>query len=278
MGDSILDSLSLPLSGRVASNRPTETKKSAVDQSDGAQTRDNTPFITPVIGLISNEDVPVMISASGRMVSSKDATNVFIDPKENLKLTMVKQKQKSKDDEGKEGEEELQEETKTSKRNIRKKRKHPDQRQSESDDEEEQVLGLTRSAKKRISRVRQARCDQRTNKSEEEGAKTVRNEECNTAVMATCMSKLGVKTLHLPEDPSLCSIYLSCLSSQPRVIIEKLSVASVSAHRTGRRGKSSHKEQQNERRKSPIKAAAHKTMSNQHQKCDSDLPGLDDKE
>ncbi|XP_026209358.1 TERF1-interacting nuclear factor 2 isoform X2 [Anabas testudineus] len=273
MGDSILDSLSLPLSGRVPSDQPTETKRSAVEQPGGAQRRDNTPFITPVIGLISNEDVPVMNSTSRRTVSSKDATN---DSNENLRFTVVNQKQQSKDDEGQEAEEELQEETKTSKRSIRKKRKHPDQRPSESDEEE--LLDMTRSGKKRISRVRQGRGGQRTDKKKEEGAKTVRNEECNTAVLSTCMTKLGVGALHLPEDPSLSSIYASCLSSQPRVIIEKLSVASVSADRPGRRGKYSHEEQQSKRRNSPIKTVAHKSRNSHGQKRDSDLPGLDDKE
>uniref|UniRef100_A0A3Q1HC28 TERF1-interacting nuclear factor 2 N-terminal domain-containing protein n=1 Tax=Anabas testudineus TaxID=64144 RepID=A0A3Q1HC28_ANATE len=221
MGDSILDSLSLPLSGRVPSDQPTETKRSAVEQPGGAQRRDNTPFITPVIGLISNEDVPVMNSTSRRTVSSKDATN---DSNENLRFTVVNQKQQSKDDEGQEAEEEL-------------------------------------SGKKRISRVRQGRGGQRTDKKKEEGAKTVRNEECNTAVLSTCMTKLGVGALHLPEDPSLSSIYASCLSSQPRVIIEKLSVASVSADRPGRRGKYSHEEQQSKRRNSPIKTVAHKSRN-----------------
>lgn len=259
MGDSILDSLSLPLSGIVPSDQLTETEASAVEQSDGAQRRDTTPFITPVIGLISNEDVPVMNSASRRTVCSKDATNEYMEPNENLKFTVVKQKQKSKEDEGKEGEEQLQEEHKTSKRSIRKKRKHPDQRHSESDEEEQEVLSMTR-----------------TNKNKE--AKTVRKEGWNRAELATCMSKLGVKTLHLPEDPSLCFIYVSCLSSQPRVIIERLSVETVSAQQTGRRGKFSHEEQQSVRRKSPIKTAAHKSTNSQRQKRHSDLPGLDDKE
>lgn len=267
MGDSILDSLSLPLSGTVPSDQQRET--STEDQSDDSQRRDTTSFITPVIGLISNEDVPVMNSASRSTVGSKDATNEYMEPNENLKFTVVRQKQK--DDEVKETEEQLQEEhpeevRKTSKRSIRKKRKHPDQRLSESDEEEREVLSMTRSGKMRISRVRQGRGDQSTNKSKEEGAKTVRNEEWNRAELATCMTKLGVKTLHLPEDPFLCSIYVSCLSCQPTVVIEKLAAASVRAHQSGGRGKS------------PVKTAAHKSSNSQRQKRHSDLPGLADKE
>lgn len=266
MGDSILASLSLPPSGRVPS-------KSAVDQSDGTRTREETSFITPVIGLISNEDVPAMISANKRTLiadepaSSKDAAN------EHLKFTVVKQRQNPKDDAAREGGGQVEEERNASKRSSGMKRKQPDRRDSESDEEEE-VLGMTRSGKKRISRslrngvsrLRQGG-DQRTNDS-----------ECNRAALETCMTRLGVKTLHMPEDPTLCSIFVSCLSSQPRVVIEKLSVASVSTNRTGRGGKSLYIKQQNKRRKSPVKAPTHKRTSNQPQKPDSDFPGLDDKE
>ncbi|XP_070786101.1 TERF1-interacting nuclear factor 2 [Enoplosus armatus] len=256
MGDSILDSLSLPPSGRVPSI-----------PSNGAQTRDKTPFITPVIGLISNEDVPIMGSANKRTLRCSDATNEHLDPKENLKFTVVKQRQNPKDDGVKEGGEQV-EERNSSKRSSGMKRKQPDKRESESDEEEE-VVGMTSSRKKGISlrngasRLGQGRSDQRTNESEEDGAKTVRHEECNRAVLETCMTQLGVKTLHLPEDPSLRSVYVSCLSSQPRVVIEKLSLTSASANRTG---KSSYKQKpQNQRRKSPVKAPSH-------------FPGVDDKE
>ncbi|XP_054609711.1 TERF1-interacting nuclear factor 2 [Dunckerocampus dactyliophorus] len=63
MGDSILASLSLPLSGKVPSNPQARPVKSSGDVSDAAQTPDKTPFINPVIGLISNKDVPALSSA-----------------------------------------------------------------------------------------------------------------------------------------------------------------------------------------------------------------------
>ncbi|GAA6228146.1 uncharacterized protein LOC108903037 [Lates japonicus] len=268
MGDSILDLLSLPPSGRVPSNQPTGAKSSAVDQSDCTQTRDKAPFIKPVIGLISNEDVPVMISASkralggGEPASSKDETN------ESSKFTVVKQREQPSDGGVNEGEEQLEEERDASKRSRGVKRKQPDKRPRESEEEEEEeedeVLCMTKLGKKRISSIRQ---------SDEDGA--ARNDECNRAALASRMTQLG---LHLPDDPSLCSIFASCLSSQPRVIIEKLPESSASAERSGRGGNSFHKKQQNQRRKSPAKALTHKNTRNQLQKSDSDISGLDDKE
>lgn len=286
MGDSILASLSLPPSGRVASNQATGPRKSAADQSDSSQTKGKTPFITPVLGLISNEDVPCMISASKRALrgdepaSSNEATNGHFYSKENLKFTSVKQKQKSKDDGGKEGEDQVEEERNTLKRSNGVKRKQPDQRESESEEEEE-VLHMTKSRKRRpsrngASRPRQGRRAQRPNESKEDEAETGKDEERNQAVLAIRMRQLGVRTLQLPKDPSLRSIVVSCLNSQPKVIIEKLPVTSAGVKGSGRGGKSSYVHQQHRRRKSPVKAPARK--SNQPQKLDSDFPGLDDKE
>ncbi|KAK1889649.1 TERF1-interacting nuclear factor 2 [Dissostichus eleginoides] len=136
MGDSILSSLYLPPSGKVPSDPPTGATNSFY-QSYNTQTRDKTPFIKPVIGLISNED-------------------------------------------------------------------------------------------------------------------------------------LGVKKL--PEDPSLCSLFVSCLRRQPKVILHKLSVTRASPNRT----KSSSVKQQNQRRKSPVQTPTRKL--NQTQKPGSERPGLDDKE
>ncbi|XP_054457031.1 TERF1-interacting nuclear factor 2 [Anoplopoma fimbria] len=265
MGDSILASLSLPPSGRVPSNQPTAAKKSGAEQSDGTQTRDKTAFITPVIGLISNEDVPVMIR-------TKDATNEHLHRKEKLMFTAVKERPKD-------GGEQVEGERYAPKRISGMKRKQPDEGEGETDEEEEEeeVFGTIRSGKETISRslrngasmLMKDRGDQRTNESEGEGG--VRKEECNRAALETCMTQLGVKTLHLPEDPSLCSIFVSCLSSQPRVIIEKMSV-----NRTDGGAKSLHVKQQTKRRKAVVKAATQ--ICSQPQKPDSDVPGLDDKE
>ncbi|KAK5858687.1 hypothetical protein PBY51_002808 [Eleginops maclovinus] len=243
MGDSILTSLSLPPSGKVPSNSPTGSTNSFY-QSYSTQTRDKSPFITPVIGLISNEDVPFMVRAKRGEERAKNATNEHSKPKENFRFTGVKQK--PKDDGAKKGEE--QEERKKS---NGMKRKQPDMKESKSDDEEEEILGMNTSGKKRISNKK--------NESVVDGA-----------ALETCMRQLGVKML--PEDPSLSSLFVSCLRSQPRVILEKLSVTPADANGD----KSSFKTLQNQRMKSPVKTPTRK--SNLTQKPGSDCPGLDDKE
>uniref|UniRef100_A0A3B4ZTZ4 Uncharacterized LOC103358411 n=1 Tax=Stegastes partitus TaxID=144197 RepID=A0A3B4ZTZ4_9TELE len=219
MGDSILTLLSLPPSGRVPSDQHSGARQSPVRQSDDIQTRDKTSFITPVIGLISNEDVPVLISAAKKKLqsdepaTSKDAAN-----QESLRFTSIKEKQQSKDHGVKEGQEQLEE--KSLNGSSGKKRKQPDNRESESEEEEEEV---------------------------------------------------GVKTLHLPEDPTLSSIVVSCLRKQPKVVIEKLSVASGSPSGSSRTGKSSHKEHHNQ--KSPVKAPTQK-LANIRQTLASKFPML----
>ncbi|XP_033992803.1 uncharacterized protein tinf2 isoform X2 [Trematomus bernacchii] len=245
MGDSILTSLSP--SGKVPSDPPTGATNSFY-QSYNTQTRDKTPFIKPVIGLISNQDVPFMIRTQRREEQAKDATNEHSNPKENLKFTAIKPK--LKDDGTIKGEEQVEEERKES---NGMKRKQPDMMESESDEEEEEeeILGMTISGKKRISNTTSERVDDR-------------------AALKTCMMQLGVKKL--PEDPSLCSLFVSCLRSQPKVILHKLSVSPASPNRT----KSSSVKQQNQRRTSPVKTPTRKL--NQTQRPGSERPGLDDKE
>lgn len=274
MGDSILASLSLPPSGRVRSNQSTGTKNPAADQSNSAQAKGETSFVTPVIGLISNEEVPFMIAAKERTQRGEDAS------KENSKFTLVKPRQTPKDVGVKDDGEQVEEEGKASKRSSRMKRKQADRSES---DEEEEVLGIIRSAHKRTSqgfrsgasRLTQGRDHQGRIENKDDGAETTRNDMCNRAVLESRMTQLGVKALHLPEDPSLCSIFLSCLSSQPKVVLQKLAVTAASASRTGSGGKSFYVKRQNPRRRSLVKAPS---KSNQPQKPDLDYTGLDDKE
>ncbi|XP_029381968.1 TERF1-interacting nuclear factor 2 [Echeneis naucrates] len=257
MGESILDSLSLPPSGRLCSFPATGSDTSAVDRS-----REKSQSVAPVIGLICNEDVPVMISARKKMLrgdeagTSKDATSTSSDPKKNLKFTVVKQTQDSSNDG-------MEEERNTPKRSKGMKRKQLDIRQSESDEEED--YDVTMSRKKRLNRVSEGKIED----------KTVRNKESNKADLATCLNQLGVKTLNLPHDPSLCSIFVSCLTYQPRVIVKKLSVDSDSANAAGQGGLSVYKELQPQTRKSPVKTPTRRGKSVQQV---SDISGLDDKE
>lgn len=274
MGDSILASLSLPPSGRVRSNQSTGTKNPAADQSNSTQAKGETSFVTPVIGLISNEEVPFMIAAKERTQRGEDAS------KENSKFTLVKPRQTPKDVGVKDDGEQVEEEGKASKRSSGMKRKQADRSES---DEEEEVLGIIRSAHKRTSqgfrsgasRLTQGRDHQGRIENKDDGAETTRNDMCNRAVLESRMTQLGVKALHLPEDPSLCSIFLSCLSSQPKVVLQKLAVTAACASRTGSGGKSFYVKRQNPRRRSLVKAPS---KSNQPQKPDLDYTGLDDKE
>lgn len=111
MGDSILDSLSLPLSGKVQSNQTTEPKISGASAS----------FVTPVFGYMSNEEVPVMVSATKRTQSND----------EHKKFTSVKERSSPG-------------------RSSRMKRKLSGRSQSDSEEEEEEEEASTkeRTAKK----------------------------------------------------------------------------------------------------------------------------------
>ncbi|XP_051284718.1 TERF1-interacting nuclear factor 2 [Dicentrarchus labrax] len=265
MGDSILASLSLAPSGKVPSNQPTVGDKSAADKSDGTQKRNEGPVITPVIGLISNEDVPALMSANKK-------TNEHLE--ENLKFTVVKQRQNPKH-----GGEQAEEESNDSKRSSGMKRKQPDERESEEEEEEEEVLAMNRPGAKRLSKsFRSGASGLGQGRGEQGAEEDVRNEECNRAVLETRVAQLVVNKLRLPEDPSLCSIFVSCLSSQPRVVIEKLQVTSAGSNCSGRGGKSLYTKQQNQGRKSAVKAPTRRSASDQLQKPDSDFLGPDDKE
>lgn len=235
MGDSILASLSLPPSGRVASKQP-----QSANQSDSTQTQYKTPLITPVFGLISNKDVPIMISARKRMLA-EDPANQQPEPKDNPNFTSIKQK--PEEEGGKELRAEPREDRSASYPGM--KRKHPE---SESSEEEELA-----SRKKSTTRPEPG-----DGSIKEDKAKTERNKKCH------------LEAGHQPEDPLLNSMFSSCLRNQPTVVIERLFVASGSPSRSGRGGTSfSFKEQ---RTKSPRKYASCR------QSPGSEFPGLDDKE
>ncbi|TNN71984.1 TERF1-interacting nuclear factor 2 [Liparis tanakae] len=259
MGDSILTSLSLPPSGRIPSNGSTGAKRSVADQSGG--TRDKTAFMAPVIGLISNEDVPFMIRA-------KDATNEHLHPKENLKYTVVKERQNPKD-----GEVQVEGERNESKRSSGMKRKQPDEGEGQCDDEEEEkeeeeeVLDMTGSWKRGMSRSLTG-ASTVAQKGGEGGGGAVKKGECNKAALKSCMTQLGVKAL--PEDPSVRSLFISCLRNQPRVVLEGMTSAE------GGGAKSPCVKQEARRRRSPVKAPTQ--SQSRPQRPDPDVPGLDDKE
>uniref|UniRef100_A0A3Q0RBT5 TERF1 (TRF1)-interacting nuclear factor 2 n=1 Tax=Amphilophus citrinellus TaxID=61819 RepID=A0A3Q0RBT5_AMPCI len=236
MGDSILASLSLPPSGRVPSDQLTAARKSSVDESNGSEPANQTSFITPVIGLISSDDVPVMNSGHKRTQRSDGLASDATDEHLNSKFTSVK-----------------------TSRSSGVKRKQSDR--GESDLEEEEVLGLMRPVEDRLSRQTQSKSDQRTT---EDRAETIKKEGCSREVLAARMRELGLKSLHLPADQHLCSVFASCLSMQPRVIIEKMSDTSLRSNESSTGGKSPYKPQNKQRRKSPAKLFTKRYYKTKH--------------
>ncbi|XP_076016642.1 TERF1-interacting nuclear factor 2 [Genypterus blacodes] len=275
MGDSILTSLSLPPSGRVPSDQATgpsmssegqSTKSTPVPETSQGQTRASTAFITPVIGLISNEDVPAMISANKRLLrgdkaaSSNDGTKRDSEPKENFKITVDTRNQKVAGAGQQDGDKELEEEQRDApKRHSAIKRRLPEQRQSESEEEEE-ASHVKRPGRKRASRVRRSK--QRA------------NEECDRAALETSMTQVGVKSL--TDDPSLCSLFASCLQNQPRVIIDRLKLTGTDETAAG--GKSPCVQHQSPRRETAAIAPTDKVARNQPGKPEFEFPDLDNKE
>lgn len=233
MGDSILASLSLPPSGKVPSNHPEGV---ATEQTNCSKPAAPRPFITPVIGLISNDSVPAMVSArkknlqGGEVSSSKGATSDHQDP--STKFTLVKQKPVGLD----RSEERLDKDRRTLNQSGGRKRKQPEREEEVISDDESQ---------------------------------TSQNKGCNRELLNSYLKKAGIKKLHLPEDPSLRSVFASCLSSNPRVVIQKLSAPSASADWSGGGGKSFYKEKQTR------KSSTWKHTSG----CQTpESPGLDNKE
>ncbi|KAG7496388.1 hypothetical protein JOB18_018101 [Solea senegalensis] len=272
MGDSILESLSLPLSGRAASKQ--RTGATAVEpSSSGTQTRDKTPFITPVIGLISNKDIPVMMSSNKKPLRGSEASSTEnATDKLSQQKDSVRDKKITDDEDKEEGEE--QEAQSVSKRSRGIKRKQPDKRQSDSEQEDEVVLGMSRSGRIRISRVEQS-----VDESKGDGDETVRKEELKSrASLANCLIQLDLKTLCLPDDPSLCSALVSCLSNQPKVIIKKVQKVAFTSGNGSGSGEGGGGGTLNNSRQSSRKKTTNKTQSKRVEKPDSDISGLDDKE
>lgn len=174
MGDPILASLSLPPSGRTASKEPSGTKMAVTCPSDDTQTE--TSFITPVIGLISNEDVPVMSSANTRTLRDGGITAV---------------------DAGKVGGEQTME------RNAGKasggiKRKQPEKTES---DEEGEMHSKPRSMEQRMGNsLGSFGSLLKLDREREKDTNVLRKEDSNRGDM-------GAQSL--PEDPSTHSISVS---------------------------------------------------------------------
>ncbi|XP_017288648.1 TERF1-interacting nuclear factor 2 [Kryptolebias marmoratus] len=244
MGDSILASLSLLPSGRVASDHLPGVDEPSGERWNGSQPREASAFVTPVIGLIFNEDVPVMISARKRTQRADEVMDERPDSSENPKFTSVKRRGKANEGGAMEARGRVE---------IR----------TEDDTEEGGASGRKR----------------RAIESEEDEAEGARGEGWSQDPLTACVSKHSVRKLHLPEDPSLRSVYASCLSGQPRVVVEKLSLVSAGSSSPsggggaagGGRGSSFYKKQDNHRRKT---TECKQTRLHESSEC----PGLDNKE
>lgn len=213
MGNSILASLSLPPSGRVASNHLTGDGKSLSERWNGSQPGDTPPFVTPVIGLISTESLPVMISARKRARQAEDATNEQLDSSKNHAFTSVKRRKKVEDDGG-----------------------NDVQEQAEDD---ARALNPSNGVKCKPG-------DKLDGETEEDEAESSSDD----------LHEHSVGKLHLPEDPILRSLFASCLSKQPRVVVEKLSFVSSGCSSSeeeegGGGGASFYKKQNSHKRKLP---------------------------
>uniref|UniRef100_A0A3Q3AHM3 TERF1 (TRF1)-interacting nuclear factor 2 n=1 Tax=Kryptolebias marmoratus TaxID=37003 RepID=A0A3Q3AHM3_KRYMA len=244
MGDSILASLSLLPSGRVASDHLPGVDEPSGERWNGSQPREASAFVTPVIGLIFNEDVPVMISARKRTQRADEVMDERPDSSENPKFTSVKRRGKANEGGAMEARGRVE---------IR----------TEDDTEEGGASGRKR----------------RAIESEEDEAEGARGEGWSQDPLTACVSKHSVRKLHLPEDPSLRSVYASCLSGQPRVVVEKLSLVSAGSSSPsggggaagGGRGSSFYKKQDNHRRKT---TECKQTRLHESSEC----PGLDNKD
>lgn len=189
MGDSILTSLSLPPSGKMASNQTEEGVKFSTDPWRDTQHR--SPFIAPVFGTISNKDVPIM--------SSKCKGTAAAGPL----LTAVKHKSNM-------CEESIEKRTSKSFRRI--KRRPLDTSDSEEAGDVFDMVGNEKNEKSKdlqysARRLQQESPDDSSDENHQDGA--------------GAKSSLGV---HLPPSPSTRSTVLSCLHSKPKVVLRRLSV------------------------------------------------------
>ncbi|XP_072314998.1 TERF1-interacting nuclear factor 2 isoform X2 [Eucyclogobius newberryi] len=203
MGDSILASLSLPPSGKLPSNE--QTGFGVSDQSSMSLIAHKTAFIKPVFGLLSNDKVPFMISASQRLRSSEttnsnDGSSESHLSESNIKCTGSKEKQVGENvDQVENG------------GITGLKRKHIDDEDSASDQED--VLRKARCVKRRMtSNVHQI----------SDKCKSIEMSFDSREMLKACLHNIGLKIPQIPDDNSLCSIWVSCLKSQPKVKVKKL--------------------------------------------------------
>lgn len=186
MGDSILTSLSLPPSGKMASNQTGEGLKYSTDPSHHRQHK--SPFIEPVFGTISNKDVPIMVA------KCKEAA--LADALITAELC-----------------------TSTSRTVCGLKRRQPDMSDSE---EAGEVLDVVANEKKeksgRMEDSARGLMEDSCGENQEDGARVISREQRFGADIKVDPNHLGVKQSQSP------STFLSCLYNKPRVVLRRLSL------------------------------------------------------
>ncbi|XP_045081499.1 uncharacterized protein LOC121572621 isoform X1 [Coregonus clupeaformis] len=218
MGDSILSSLSLPPSGRSQQSEQsgykpafvaTPSPRTLTPLTNHRQTQNRSLPITPVIGGICNEDLPVMASANKRARTCKEEVTIQSDSREVEEE--AESTARSKYTEVESREEESDEEVKVMRRGRKRRR-------SARDRESKRVL-------------RRGRGEElvRDGESEEEDTTSGIDEETEGDLLRDCLVQLGIAGLKFPEDQRLCSYITSCLRNQPRVLIPRLTSTDITA-------------------------------------------------
>lgn len=220
MGDSILSSLSLPPSGRSQQSEQSGSKPAFVSTpnpqsltplTNHRQTQNRSSPITPVIGGICNEDLPVMASANNRARTCKEDFTIQSDSREVEKKAESTARSKYTEVESEEDEEVI-----VVRRGIKRMRRR---RRSARDGRRKRLLRRGRGGEL----VRYVESDEKdlTSDADEETERDLRRD---------CLVQLEIAGLKVPEDQHLCSYITSCLVNQPRVLIPRLTSTDITAH------------------------------------------------
>ncbi|KAG7462139.1 hypothetical protein MATL_G00199520 [Megalops atlanticus] len=222
LGDSILSSLSLPPSGRVQNtNQETDSSGQSEGRRDAAipsslmhppnRRRGRTPPITPVIGLISSKDLPVMASA-GRGRRSAAATPI---PSEGAgsgsggdspRYTGVRlRSRRDPNTSGEEGAERLLRRGAAREAKRRQSRKTQEEEEDEEEEEERDTGARGWRRGEERERRRTERRSLRGREREDEGSTDTRRQ----------------------EGEGLSPLIMSCLQRQPKVLINRLSFTDI---------------------------------------------------
>uniref|UniRef100_A0A674AIB7 TERF1 (TRF1)-interacting nuclear factor 2 n=1 Tax=Salmo trutta TaxID=8032 RepID=A0A674AIB7_SALTR len=216
MGDSILSSLSLPPSGRSQQSEQSGSKPAFVSTpnpqsltplTNHRQTQNRSSPITPVIGGICNEDLPVMASANNRARTCKEDVTIQSDSREVEKKAESTARSKYTEVESEEDEEVI-----VVRRGIKRRR-------SARDGQSKRLLRRGRGGKL-FSYV----------ESDEKDLTSDTDEETERDLLRDCLVQLEIAGLKVPEDQHLCSYITSCLVNQPRVLIPRLTSTDITAH------------------------------------------------